>query len=512
MVSAFSSGFKMALVRLVLLCMAFLSTGSRRFEKRHSTWASRKAHGMMETIAEGVRSSDAKEQVYTPSISILTGFSGDREWFLAANVVKNFLRQSYAGQVELVVVDFAKKPSEYLQTYGSTIQCNGLERTIRYIHRPIDVETEDDMIGAKRNCMLSLARNDIIVHMDADDYYGPNFIQKMIQPLIDTKNIKLLSVSCDKGFPALEMDMNTGKVGIQDLWRIKKVRDSNECNIAWLGALMAYPRFLVNAKDGIDEGLQGSKQKLNATVREDAVHTKTGKLLSCLSSINDLNLTHTFTDVFGDREEWSFVSGLRALISCPHCNLQREQALSACETSSMSDYPRYCDTLRERLYNTDSGKDQDDFAKGLFFYNTNRVPEYIKLLHSKSLTNTRILKINQTTLDKKLGSFEITSILAALDYFLPFIDERTCPDVDTIATSKNEKEERIYYGGELFHTLFNDNFKTAITMLSTHNESKDIESDSPSWAFTGLSHRNIREGWCSLSAEIRGFLSPNYVC
>lgn len=61
--------------------------------------------------------------------------------------------------------------------------------TKMYLNQTFDIKEhimlyEDGNIGMKRNKLCEIAKSDIIVHMDSDDYYAPDFVSKSVQLLI----------------------------------------------------------------------------------------------------------------------------------------------------------------------------------------------------------------------------------------------------------------------------------------------------------------------------------------
>ena len=102
-----------------------------------------------------------------PLVSIITP-TYQRPHFLekALNYVR---RQSYSNWEWLIWDDSSEPIPLFLQLQNSNI---------RYIYSPDRLS-----IGEKRNRLIEQANGEIIVHMDDDDYYHPNYITTMLTQL-----------------------------------------------------------------------------------------------------------------------------------------------------------------------------------------------------------------------------------------------------------------------------------------------------------------------------------------
>lgn len=89
--------------------------------------------------------------------------------------------QTFDGALELVILDDSPEPSELL--------ANGQYRNagVRYIHRPGDRMS----IGAKLNALMELARGDVLMRFDDDDYYAPAYVERMLELLGDDDYLTL---------------------------------------------------------------------------------------------------------------------------------------------------------------------------------------------------------------------------------------------------------------------------------------------------------------------------------
>jgi glycosyltransferase involved in cell wall biosynthesis len=103
-----------------------------------------------------------------PLVTCIMPTTGRHAWL--GQAIRSFLRQQYP-RLELVVLGDAHEPS-----------CRDAsdDPRIRYerIDRPMT-------LGAKRNAACSLARGDIIVHWDDDDWYSPSRIDRQVRALMD---------------------------------------------------------------------------------------------------------------------------------------------------------------------------------------------------------------------------------------------------------------------------------------------------------------------------------------
>ena len=89
--------------------------------------------------------------------------------------VDNFFAQTYAGNLEMLILDDSPEPSAYL--FGSEYR----ERGVRYYHMPEKRLT----IGIKLQMMATMAKGSIIAVFDDDDYYAPRYIERMREILGD---------------------------------------------------------------------------------------------------------------------------------------------------------------------------------------------------------------------------------------------------------------------------------------------------------------------------------------
>lgn len=70
---------------------------------------------------------------FIPTVSILTPVNSALQPFLIENIVRNALRSSYRGNIELVVFDVGESPSKQLQQLNGQLQ-HSPKRTLHYVH------------------------------------------------------------------------------------------------------------------------------------------------------------------------------------------------------------------------------------------------------------------------------------------------------------------------------------------------------------------------------------------
>jgi len=98
--------------------------------------------------------------------------TANREQFIPL-AISNFLRQDYINS-ELIVVDDGIKPVQSLIPQNDRIK----------YYRPGNLQ---NTIGAKRNMACEMAKGEIIMHWDDDDWYAPNWISYQMYVLYYTK-------------------------------------------------------------------------------------------------------------------------------------------------------------------------------------------------------------------------------------------------------------------------------------------------------------------------------------
>ena len=102
-----------------------------------------------------------------PIVSIITP-TFNREAFLPA-IIACVQKQTYQ-EIEWLVLDDSEIPSP-------TLSHSSWDR-LRYVH-----SIKRLSIGEKRNQLLDMAKGDIILHFDDDDFYGPTYVADMMKVL-----------------------------------------------------------------------------------------------------------------------------------------------------------------------------------------------------------------------------------------------------------------------------------------------------------------------------------------
>lgn len=155
-----------------------------------------------------------------PKVSIITPTYDRRHIFSLA--LYNFEHFNYPrDKLEWIIID--DTPSDKPQL-DDIIPTN--DKRIRYL-KIADVDTKLT-IAHKRNIGVQKASNDIIIHMDDDDYYPPNSVLSRVKTLIKYKPKGIQCVGCTK-------------IGTYDLIT-KKSGSSSDGPISLSEASMAYTR------------------------------------------------------------------------------------------------------------------------------------------------------------------------------------------------------------------------------------------------------------------------------
>ncbi|WP_416563147.1 glycosyltransferase family 2 protein [Nocardia testacea] len=95
--------------------------------------------------------------------------------------IRYFFAQDYGGELEMVILDDSPEPD-----HGLT-DPKYVEMGIRYYHMPLKRLT----MGTKMNLLTQLAQGDILVQYDDDDYYAPNYVERMVEFLGDADFLTL---------------------------------------------------------------------------------------------------------------------------------------------------------------------------------------------------------------------------------------------------------------------------------------------------------------------------------
>lgn len=101
-------------------------------------------------------------------------------------VVGSYLAQTFDGGLEMIILDDSPERSEFID--DPEFQDKG----IRYHH----ISDRRLTTGAKLNLMMQAARGEIIMEFDDDDYYSPQYVERMIEFLGDADFVTLSRWFC----------------------------------------------------------------------------------------------------------------------------------------------------------------------------------------------------------------------------------------------------------------------------------------------------------------------------
>jgi len=111
-----------------------------------------------------------------PAISIITPTYGREDFIMG---VFDCLRAQSYQDFEWLVLDDSENPSAAL------FACQWDKLT--YQHSPQRLS-----VGEKRNRLVDMARGDVIIHFDDDDYYGPDYVSKTLLRLTENAHDVLM--------------------------------------------------------------------------------------------------------------------------------------------------------------------------------------------------------------------------------------------------------------------------------------------------------------------------------
>jgi glycosyltransferase involved in cell wall biosynthesis len=124
-----------------------------------------------------------------PSVSIITPTHG-REEFLSA--IADCVRSQTYQDIEWLVLDDSAEPSVELS-------CHAWDR-LHYMH-----SAERLTIGEKRNRLIDIAKGDVVVHFDDDDFYAPEYVSSVLASLVkEHSDVSLLT-----GFFVAHLDVDS---------------------------------------------------------------------------------------------------------------------------------------------------------------------------------------------------------------------------------------------------------------------------------------------------------------
>ncbi|MEU2040656.1 glycosyltransferase family 2 protein [Nocardia niwae] len=125
------------------------------------------------------RSAPPRDESPIPQVSVICP-TYQRPAFLRS-VVRCYCAQSFGGTTEMIILDDSPEPVDFLDEE----LCR--EHRIRYLHMP----GKRMALGDKMNLLAQLSRGEIIVCFDDDDYYAPQYVERMVEFLGDADFITL---------------------------------------------------------------------------------------------------------------------------------------------------------------------------------------------------------------------------------------------------------------------------------------------------------------------------------
>jgi hypothetical protein len=136
------------------------------------------------------------------------------------------MRQDYHGEIEVLVADFTPVALPEFAKRPVTISPR---RSLKYMHIHVSGNQVDQLrIGSIRNCMHLIARGDILVNMDADDYYGASYVSGIVDEFVKTANPTLIVGGCGDVQPALLVGKNGQPTSLKNV-------EEPPCSSEWAG-------------------------------------------------------------------------------------------------------------------------------------------------------------------------------------------------------------------------------------------------------------------------------------
>lgn len=119
-------------------------------------------------VLSAVKSVDEVTRSGLPLVSCIMPTYNRAEFI--EHAIAQFLKQDYPNK-ELIIIDDSEIPVQKLLP---------VMQSIRYSHYPVKLD-----IGTKRNIACKSARGGIIVHLDDDDFYAPDWLDKQVTFLLE---------------------------------------------------------------------------------------------------------------------------------------------------------------------------------------------------------------------------------------------------------------------------------------------------------------------------------------
>eukprot|EP00472_Partenskyella_glossopodia_P007282 CAMPEP_0197527722 /NCGR_PEP_ID=MMETSP1318-20131121/22627_1 /TAXON_ID=552666 /ORGANISM="Partenskyella glossopodia, Strain RCC365" /LENGTH=433 /DNA_ID=CAMNT_0043082507 /DNA_START=338 /DNA_END=1639 /DNA_ORIENTATION=- len=284
------------------------------------------------------------------------------------------MRSTYKGNIELVVLDRSEKQSPYLSKVNLTNYDSKTtaKRELRYIHSPEPVEKI--RIGAERNCLSLMARNDIVINTDADDIYMPGYVRAVVEELI-REDIQNVMVEGCNTIPTVKINA-TGSIQKSDIYLLQKEtfgieeddlpltieqireRDYGECGAKCVGYAFAMPRFLIAKGEGLSVGLPESEDKLP---RFEIMLGEDNICVSCVESETDPSLPIARYRADLPTGEESFMENFLYL-SAQGLVADIRETIERCKQSVFGKVRNYCNAIEENYFSFGQGNEPRFFA------------------------------------------------------------------------------------------------------------------------------------------------------
>lgn len=167
-----------------------------------------------------------------PTVSIITPTYNRYKMFSLA--IYNFNNSTYPkDKLEWIIIDDTEKGKDNIETLLPNKSIREEKYNIKYINLE-----ERHTIGEKRNIGIRNSVNDIIVFMDDDDYYYPNYIKNRVNTLA-TYNKKCLGCTI---IPSFEINKILSSINVPPLTNYFKERISP--------ATLVFYKDFYNEEDG----------------------------------------------------------------------------------------------------------------------------------------------------------------------------------------------------------------------------------------------------------------------
>jgi len=124
-----------------------------------------------------------------PAVAIVVPINAEHHCALAGNILRNALRSSYKGPIDVKVLDWSKTgPCPQLEGRNGPIGNRKLNRTLAYGHQFFN-HSVLGFLGDQRNCLLASTMHPVVINMDADDVYFPDYVASVVATLIQHRRL-----------------------------------------------------------------------------------------------------------------------------------------------------------------------------------------------------------------------------------------------------------------------------------------------------------------------------------